>query len=122
MSTDREMRDVSPEQMAAIVGRAQVRPGPPAEFGLAPDAKSDRLVPRSVKLSDDDNLHWEMLAGDLGLSKSEYLRTLIRDAWRQSQRGDQQPEMVPVETVRALASKAMEDLLSQLSPRPGHAA
>ena len=128
MTTDREMRDISPEQMAAIVDRAQVRPGAPAEFGLAPDTAADRkpgLRPRSVKLSDREDLLCKLRAQELGKSQSQYIRDLIKADIERSQRGEVE-EMVPLELARRTASQAaklaVEEAISKLSHGPGHAA
>ncbi|MFD7847432.1 hypothetical protein ACFV4K_31445 [Nocardia sp. NPDC059764] len=78
--TDPEMNDISPEAMAEIMNRLEVRPGEPMDTELAADTEADNrtgLRPRSVKMSDDLDLRCGIRASELGLSKSAYVRRLI---------------------------------------------
>jgi predicted transcriptional regulator len=116
------MGDVSPAEMAEIVGRLEVRPGAPVDVELAPDIAADAkpgLRPRSVKLSDELDARCQIRAGELGLSKSAYIRQLIEADLRAAYSGE--PEMVPLEAAQLAASRAVAEALERLSHR-GHAA
>lgn len=110
---------VTPEQMARIVARAQRSQEPRIE--VAPDTEGDtRLRPRSVKMSDELDLRVGLRAGELGMSKSAYFRWLAeRDL--DAAYGDK-PEMVPLAQAREIATRAVAEALGRLSHRPGHAA
>ena len=123
MTNSRDMGEVSPEEMVEIVDRLEVRPGAPVDVELAPDTDSDAkpgLVARSVKLSDELDVRCQIRAGELGLSKSAYIRQLIEADLRAAYSGE--PEMVPLEEVRAMISTAVGEVLESLTHRYGHAA
>jgi hypothetical protein len=58
-------------------------------------------------------------AGELGLSKSAYIRQLIEADLRAAYSGE--PEMVPLDEVRAMISTAVGEVLETLTHRYGHA-
>ncbi|MFE3755761.1 hypothetical protein ACFXO9_15780 [Nocardia tengchongensis] len=121
--TDPEMNDISPEAMAEIMNRLEVRPGEPMDTALAPDAEADNrtgLRPRSVKMSDDLDLRCGIRASELGLSKSAYIRRLI-EADLHAAYSDE-PELVPLEEARLAAQRAVDEAFQELSHRTGHAA
>ncbi|MGW4371481.1 hypothetical protein ACWEKT_38175 [Nocardia takedensis] len=111
--------EVTPDQMARIVARAQRGRAPGVE--VAPDSEADeRLKPRSVKMSDALDLRVALRAGELGMSKSAYFRWLAEQDL--SNAYSDEPEMVSLAQARDIATRAVDEALGRLSHRPGHAA
>lgn len=111
--------DVSPEEMAQIVARAQ-RGGAPETTMAADTAAEERLKPRSVKMSDELDLRVQLRAEQLGMSKSAYFRWLAERDLQHAY--SDEPEMVSLEQAREIATRAVDEALGRLSHRPGHAA
>ncbi|MEC3917293.1 hypothetical protein [Nocardia sp. CDC160] len=111
--------DVTPEEMAAIVARAQRGTGRQVELAADTDA-SPGLKPRSVKMSDELDLRVQIRAAELGMSKSAYFRWLAEQDLKYAY--SDEPETVPLEQAREVARRAVDEALARLSHRPGHAA
>ncbi|GAB2536416.1 hypothetical protein [Nocardia heshunensis] len=114
----------TPEEIEALTAR--LRPtGEPLNLGdeMAPESAADSapgMVARSVKLPDDLDMMCGMRAGELGVSKSAYIRRLIEQDLRLAY--GTEPEMVPLEEVRRMISDAVAEVLASLTTRYGHAA
>ncbi|MET8430721.1 hypothetical protein [Nocardia sp. NPDC004860] len=112
--------DVAPEEMAQILARVQRGSEPLAPEGETEATTGTGMKARSVKMPKDLDQRVEIRAGELGMSKSAYLRWLAEKDLERAY-GDE-PEMVPLDQVRKIATSAVDDALARLSHRPGHAA
>lgn len=112
------------EEIEALTARLRFTEEP-IDFGeqLAPETAADNapgMRARSVKLPDDIDLRCGLRAGELGLSKSAYIRQLIERDLRAAYGAE--PEMVPLDEVRAMINSAVSAVLESLTHRYGHAA
>ncbi|MEU6586064.1 hypothetical protein [Nocardia sp. NPDC046763] len=110
--------DVAPEEMAQILARLQrgsvpSEPEPETETGTGMKA-------RSVKMPKDLDDRVGVRAVELGMSKSAYFRWLAEKDLKNAY--SDEPEMVPLDQVREIATSAVDEALARLSHRPGHAA
>ncbi|MGW4126370.1 hypothetical protein [Nocardia sp. NPDC004711] len=112
--------DVSPEEMAQILARLQRGSEASVPATEAEATAGAGMVARSIKLPQGLDLRVEIRAGELGMSKSAYYRWLAEKDLKNAY--SDEPEMVPLDQVRQIATSAVDEALARLSHRPGHAA
>ncbi|WP_067722724.1 hypothetical protein [Nocardia yamanashiensis] len=107
---------VTPQEMAQILARLE-RGSTPA---VSTSGTGTGMEARSVKMPKELDIRVGLRAEQLGMTKSAYFRWLaerdLKDAY------SDEPEMVPLTEARAIATRAVDEALAQLSHRPGHAA
>ncbi|MFE3262188.1 hypothetical protein ACFXPS_43455 [Nocardia sp. NPDC059091] len=112
--------DVAPEEMAQILARLQRGSAPSAPESGTEATTGTGMVARSVKMPKDLDQRVDIRARELGMSKSAYFRWLAEKDLKNAY--SDEPEMVPLDQVREIATSAVDEALARMSHRSGHAA